>query len=489
LRDLFLILAAAILAYGGALLAPFHLDDFALLQDPAVTSPDGWWRAFSPLQTRPLTWFTFWLNFQLSGARPWSYHLLNLLLHLGAVVLLKKTMDRIIPPSAATIAAALFALHPIQTETVVYVFDRATLLMSLFCLASFYVWICDRPWHAVCWYVPALLAKEECVAFPVMLLLFNRKRTAPVAVMLAMSVVAGVRVLYVTTTIRGSGAGAEAGIAPIEYFLTQGIALLRYLRLLVLPYGFTIESPLKPASIEMGLIAWISVLTLIALAWRRLDRRWPLAWFLLIAPSSTILPASDLSADRRMYLPMIAISALVGLLLYRRPRWIAVSLIAALALVSVRQTIVWQSGERLWLEAIRFAPDKVRPRIQLARALPPFNALAVLQDAQRLAPEDPAIPSERGRILLELGNPQAALGEFGRALALAPSDARTVNNRGVALLRLNQKDAAIADFERALRMDPCLFDSRRNLYAAGVTTLPPPAHCSYTPEQRDALPR
>jgi hypothetical protein len=307
--------------------------------------------------------------------------------------------------------------------------------------------------------------------------------------MLLMSLGAGARVLYVSTLTAGSGAGAQAGIGPIDYFLTQGLALLRYLRLLVVPFGFSLESPLNPPGLVSGVIAWIAVVAFGALAWRWLDRRWALAWFILIAPSSTILPAADLSADRRMYLPMIAIAALAGLVLHRRPRWIALSIVATLSLISVRQTVVWQSGERLWREAIHFAPGKVRPRIQLARQIPPQQALSVLVEAEKLAPDEAAVPAEKGRVLLELNNPQAALGEFGRALALAPGDARAMNNRGVALLRLNQTGAAIADFKRALAIDRCLFDARRNLFAAGVAPLPPPSDCSYTPEQRDSLPR
>ena len=70
------------------------------------------------------------------------------------------------------------------------------------------------------------------------------------------------------------------------------------------------------------------------------------------------------------------------------------------------------------------------------------------------APNEPAIATETGKILLSEGQPDGALEEFGRALALAPMDARNMNNRGVALLALGQTEAARADFERALRTDP-----------------------------------
>jgi len=65
-QTLWIVLAAAIV-FCGTIVAPFYLDDFALLNDPVVTSPTGWFTAWGPAQTRPLTWFTYWINYQLDG--------------------------------------------------------------------------------------------------------------------------------------------------------------------------------------------------------------------------------------------------------------------------------------------------------------------------------------------------------------------------------------------------------------------------------------
>jgi Flp pilus assembly protein TadD len=121
------------------------------------------------------------------------------------------------------------------------------------------------------------------------------------------------------------------------------------------------------------------------------------------------------------------------------------------------------SDERLWREAMAEAPDKVRPKIQLSRNVPPAEALALLADARRLAPNDPAIAAETGKVLMAADQPAKALAEFGRALALAPRDATNLNNRGVALAALGQNDAARQDFERALALDPSLQAARENL--------------------------
>jgi Flp pilus assembly protein TadD len=126
----------------------------------------------------------------------------------------------------------------------------------------------------------------------------------------------------------------------------------------------------------------------------------------------------------------------------------------------------------LWSEAKRLAPNAIRPRIQLARALPPARALEELKDA----PDQESVATERGRLLLTLGRPADALSAFGRALALDPNDARAISNRAVALAALGARDAAIAEFQRALEKDACLSDARDNLSRLGVQTAAP-ANC------------
>jgi hypothetical protein len=270
-------------------------------------------------------------------------------------------------------------------------------------------------------------------------------------------------VVYAAAVTPGALAGVQAPFSPWGYFLAQGLAIPRYLQLFLLPYGFTVDPGLRVPPAWLGLAGWAAVGALAVLAWRR-RAVWPLAGLVLLLPSSSIFPAADLAADRRMYLPLVAFAAGAGVWLaqVRRPA-VSVAVVAALTLVSVERTWVWSSEERLWSEAVRRAPDKVRPRIQLSRALPAARALEVLGQAARIAPADPAVAAETGRVLLDEGQPDAALAEFGRALALAPRDARNLNNRGVALQQLGQYEAARQDFEHALTLDPDLDEARQNL--------------------------
>ena len=464
MRARLLLLAAALVAFGASLGSGFHFDDYAIFANPALTTPAGVLDIWGLRDTRPLTYFTFWLNYLAGGRDPLGYHILNLALHLGAVLLGYECLLRLLDRRAAWLAAALFAVHPIQAEAVNYIWARSIVLATLLCFASLLAWLDDRRWEAAGWFALALLAKEECAAFPLVLLLLPRKRSSlpPIAAMLALSLAAGARVVYATAVTPGAPAGLQAPVTPWHYFLAQGPVILRYFRLLIVPYGFTIDPDIHVPPLWWGLAAWILIAALCLAAWR-----WRLVWFvagiLLLIPSSTIFPAADLAADRRLYLPMIAFAATAVLLLERAPKAVPAALVAVLALVSLSRTFVWMDDSALWREAVERAPEKVRPHIQLARALPAAKALEVLNRARELAPRDPAIAAEIGKTLLAEGQPDAALAEFGRALALDPRNPLYLNNRGVALEELGQTGAARADFERALQLDPNLTVARENL--------------------------
>jgi tetratricopeptide (TPR) repeat protein len=500
MRGRLLLLAAALAAFGASLGSGFHFDDYAIFSDPILRSSWGWLQIWGWRQTRPLTYLTFWLNYQIGGQDPLGYHAVNLLLHLGAVMLAYECLRRLLPERAALAAAALFAVHPLQAEAVNYVWGRSIVLAALLCFASLLWWITGRQWAAVACFAAALLAKEECAAFPLVLLVLAWNRPAGLSgrdglarpgglshilAMLGLAVAAGARAAYAAAVIPGSRAGLHAGISPWKYLLAQGPAVLRYFRLLIVPRGFTVDPDIHVPAVWVGGLAWAAIVGLGVVLWRygrpgagasggtgRASpcATWLLAGLILLIPSSSVFPAADLAADRRMYLPMLGFAAAAGWLLTRaKSNAVAAVVVVALTGMSVARTEVWMTEERLWREAARRAPEKVRPKIQLARAVPAAEALELLAEARRLAPYDPAVAAETGKILLSEGQAAAALEEFGRALALDPLDARNFNNRGVALEALWQTEAARQDFERALRIDPGLIDARQNL-----EKLPPP---------------
>jgi len=453
-----LLTVAILIAFGNALRAPFHYDDFSLLNESW-----GWF------PSRPLTYLTFWLNWLVGGDRPMGYHAVNLALHLGAAHLLLSCLKQLIPPAAAIAAVFLFAVHPIQTEPVVYIFARSTVLATLLCLVSLSFWLKEQHSIAVLWFALALLAKDECAAFPALLWLLPKRKSTPIAVMLGLALLAVARVGWLSFTVPGSGAGSQAGIYPLDYLATQGYVILRYLQLLAVPVGFSVDPNIPLLGYAAGAACWAGIGLLAYLSYALGGHLWFIGGLLLLAPTSTIFPAADLAVDRRMYLPLIAFSAFAGLALQRiRYPMLLHAGAAVLVMLSISRTQVWMSPETLWDEAIRQAPQKIRPRIQLARAVPSTRGLALLEEAKNLAPSDPQVASEMGRILLTLGRDHEALAEFGRAVALAPGDPRYINNRGVALCTMGYREAAVQDFQRALQMDPTLADARKNLTRCAV---------------------
>src|ERR1035437_8573375 len=427
MRERLILLAAGSVAFGSSLGSGFHFDDYAIFSDPALQSARGWLEVWAPLQTRPLTWFTFWLNRQLGAGDPLGYHLFNLLFHLAAVLLAWECLRRLLPERTALVAAVLFAMHPIQSEAVNYVWARGIVLAAIFCFGALWQWLDGRPWIALAWFALALLAKEECAAFPLLLVWLGwrgslrgkftaarkslglrpcdvvplratppdpkgvprsglRSEPGPegtpsasgfavapklavtalgaLAAMFALALAAGARVIWATAALPGAPAGLQAGISPAQYLLVQGAVICRYLQLFAAPYGFTVDPDIS-VHLPVGIAAWALLVgaTFWLLRRERACATWWIAGLILLIPSSSIFPAADVSADRRMYLPMFAFAAAAGLLLARVK---APAVLAAIALLlvglSVQRTMVWMTEESLWREAVARAPRKLRPK-------------------------------------------------------------------------------------------------------------------------------
>jgi tetratricopeptide (TPR) repeat protein len=153
--------------------------------------------------------------------------------------------------------------------------------------------------------------------------------------------------------------------------------------------------------------------------------------------------------------------------------------VAALALVlgalSFQRVQVWGSEERLWADAAAKAPEKVRPKLWLLRVREDPGDLP--NELRRLAPDDPAVSNELGRVYLERGRYREALEEFGRAAAQAPGSPIGYSNRGVALETTGLREAAVESFRQALEVDPCFLEARRNLERLGETAGAVPTGC------------
>src|SRR5215471_16036052 len=278
MRDRLLLIGAVLAAFGASLGSGFHLDD------------DGIFSGFD--RARPLTSLTFWLNNQIGGQDALGYHALNLLLHLGAVLLAFECLKRMMPQRAAFVAAAIFAVHPLQAEAVNYVSARGILLVTLLCLAGLSFWLRGQKWVAVFWFAAAL-----AVDF-------------------------GIAAVFTAPSIR-----------------TGGVMIWRYLRLLAIPDGFTIDPDIRVPPVWLAVAAWAAVASLAWLAWKR-EWTWLLGGLILRFPAA-LLPSAEPAADHRAYFAMFAFAAAAGLLLVRgvgaqlaAPALLPVLVIATLTLLS-----------------------------------------------------------------------------------------------------------------------------------------------------------
>jgi hypothetical protein len=183
-----------------------------------------------------------------------------------------------------------------------------------------------------------MLAKEEAAAFPLFLMgaewlssRHHRSALAPSfkagAAMLAIVGLFAARLAYAASVTPGAGIGIELGeITPATYLLTQGKVIWKYLALVVWPAGlnFDRDIALSTGHDAAAIASWAALAAVcIAAVWlarRRREAYWLLGGLILLIPTSSVVPLADLMAERRMYLPLLSISLLIGLLLARIPR-------------------------------------------------------------------------------------------------------------------------------------------------------------------------
>lgn len=450
--------------YAPALHGPFLLDDTYL----PFTLP-GYVHA--PLRSwigaiRPVLMFSFWLNFKTSGTDPFSYHLVNLFLHLlnGALVFL--IVRRVLSWTGiesrrnnilSAFAAGLFLLHPLQTESVAYVASRSETLSVFFIYAAFAVFVYRRP-AAISWRfaIPALvlfgiaaLTKEHAVALIGVFLLTDyfwnpawsfqgAKRNWRLYAPIAIIGLAGLAfVLKVLSTARTAGFGFK-DFTWYQYFFTECRAFWGYLLLFVAPFDQNIDHtfPISKSLLDHGAVfALIGLLAVIAAGWIW-RRRFPLAsygllvFLILLAPTSSFIPIADPFVERRLYLPFIGLLFIV-LEVARRARARTHALIASLGallliegMLSYQRNLLYASPIAIWRDSVSKSPNKVRPRYQLARAYYDAgqcsDAAATFEEASKLAKPTDDLLIDWALVYHDCTNePEKALAKLREAAAIS----------------------------------------------------------------------
>ncbi|HZI66754.1 MAG TPA: tetratricopeptide repeat protein [Thermoanaerobaculia bacterium] len=505
-----LLTAAGLVVYSNALRGPFVLDDHAAITSntsirslsPDVLSPP----ARTAVSGRPVVNLTLAFNHAVGGLNPASYHAFNVALHLlaaltffgitrrtlGSPELQSRFRDRALPLAAAV--ALLWVVHPLATETVNYTIQRTELLMGLFTLLTLYCAIraFESPGRRL-WEAAALLAfalamgsKEVAVVAPMLVLahdsLFWSKSLREalrrhLRLHAGLALVLLVCVLLVATRFRRTLAGfVRDDVTPWEYALTQSGVIVHYLRLAFWPNALAADYGGWPVarSIRDVLPFLFVVVALFALTVWGVLRRKKLAFlgvvfFLVLAPTSSFRAlVNEVAAERRMYLPLAAVVALVvmaGDALRRRlgaasgvGAAVVATLALALALTTVRRNDDYRTTLAFWTDVVDKRPDNGRAREWLGDYLYKrgryAEAFPHLEAAARLQPASGRAQYSFGVALANRGRKDEAIERYRAALRLEPDYPPARNNLGIELADRGRFDEAIRHYRAALRVDP-----------------------------------
>lgn len=454
-----LLALATALCYANSLTVPFLFDDLL----PGV-----------PLdyRTRPLVWASFALNRAISGADTWSYHLFNALVHLGCGLLLlgllRLTLARAAPHLSPTtqnglalVTTLAWLCHPLQTESVTYLSQRAESMGAFFYLAVLYAFIrstCSaRP---TAWQALALLsltlgfaAKEIIVTVPLVLWLYDalfltrgplqalRQRKGFYGALALASVALSFAFIAPLLWAERPWVGLDIEeFSQLDYLRTQAGVVLHYLRLALWPhplcfdYGWPIaKTPGEylPQALTVGTLLLAAGVLLVRRSWIGFALTW---FFLILAPTSSFVAIKDTAFEHRVYLSLAGVLPLAVAAgwwfcarLFPLVRWLPRALASA-ALLALMAATVRRNHEYC-------------------------SPIALMQSTVACAPDNDRAHSNLGGVLLDAGRTQEALVELDTALRLSPKAGMTHLKLGRAYLALGDVERALGFLRTAVQLD------------------------------------
>lgn len=375
-------------AYWGSFPGAFHFDDLPLmLENPRVTSPSFDYGSFVEMYGgRPLTLWTFHLNYRWFGADPAAFHVVNVALHVLAGILLYLLIFQWKGQHVPAFGAALiFILHPAQAQIVDYVWGRSLLLMAVFGLGALLL-VRRHPWWALVMLQLAVWSRAEALVFLAPLVLMDR-RILKSGLLLAV-VDLGCFIYGFLLVSPAEFGWNYAGW--LQFWRHSPLVLLRYLGWMIWPGRFSVfhgTSPLDLASLLAGAAALAGLILLTLVARRRVRTAWVgLGWAVLFLLPSVLVPNTEPFSESRVYVALAGIAVAVSWLIWRADQVLAgrvrsripshsvaagvlaVALISGFLATQDRHR-VWADDVALWHEAVDREPDAVLPNYNLAVAL------------------------------------------------------------------------------------------------------------------------
>ncbi len=363
--------------YTTSLPGAFHFDDFPLmLENPLVHEHFPLSRFLDHYGGRPLTLFTFYWNHRVFGPEPLTYHLASLGLHLLSVALLSCLLWQMSRNwTLAAGASLLFALHPVQTQAVNYIWSRSVLLMTCLSLAALLL-LRARPWLALACFQLAIWSRVEALVLAPFLFSREPLRWRPIflVTLVNLAVFSASLAMYRPPNILATHPNI------MQYWAAQPAVFWKYLSLMLWPSGLSIDHNLSGPSAGATLLGLLCAVALGTATWR-LRRANPLAawggaWLLLALLPSSLIPNSDLINESRLYFPMVGFSLFASATLTSDRRsanfrwvWLVMAVwILAMLPKTLERNALWQDDVALWQDAATKHPGKLRVRYNLGVA-------------------------------------------------------------------------------------------------------------------------
>ncbi len=497
----FMIIIVSLFVYASGMSGAFLFDDITnIVESEVVKGP-----IVSSFQsTRPLTLASFCINYHLTGMSVFGFHSFNNAVHAIASVVFylvlvvtfsKRHFGNFNIHWAAFAIALVWSVHPLNTQAVTYIVQRAESLTGLFfftflfCLAK-----SDGSSKPAVWLSAAFVAlclglgckQVMLMVMPVGLLYdrvflsgsFTTTFKARRSFWLINFALVVIGALYVLPNVTGSVGGVGfrlTNVNFVEYLTTQPKVILYYARLLVFPSPLILDYGWSPERRTAVLVATTVVCFVIAvLSTINLHKNshwgfWPLAALLVLAPTSSVIPLIDLIVEHRMYTPAAFIIAMLGILAIQLSEHAlgkhstTTLIVGCSTVVVILATLTWQRNYAyrtplaMWEDVVNKAPNNWRGYFNLGCELEkvsPERSFGMYEKAIELNPNFAGSLSNLAHLQLQQGRTMESIANLRRAIELDDKFADAYINLGLAMKASGDETAAFNLFRHALQIDP-----------------------------------
>lgn len=512
----------------------YYFDDGpGIARNPAIRSlgnipsffsdPRAVWVEQEGPDLRPILLITYALNYAISGLEPWSWHALNLILHfIAAALVFVIVRDHLWWPVSergpggparipAAAAALFFALAPLNTQPVNYLWARSALLCVTLYLGAFLGFLRRRWVLGSVLLALALCTKAIAITLPVMLvshaLVYRgrqrhlgigdwlrdwRRLATPVLLAVALDAAyLGYRGLVLRSWT--ADAPHDAWVTSWIWFMSEWPALLHYVGQFLWPNALSVDPdfPFTPSLFMPR--AWGSLLVLlvwVALALLALRRHpqvtFATAWFFVtLGPESSFVPTGQMISDHRPYIASsLGLSVLLAWALYqgaarlapylRQASFVAACVLILVPAVGFNRHRTWQWGDalRIWEDTVRKSPRNPRAWANAGIASMTRGDLAgarrYLERAIEINPRVSVVYANLSVLEAREGHLDAALRAAQQAVRLRPDLAIMHVQLGRALEALGRAWEAAEAYRRAVELDPRMAEPRAALARLGA---------------------